>query len=87
LAWLTEITFLLDRTGGFPGGFVGADELTAFLTKVERPNEPDDLGQSGGAVSDHRAWKYWRINYAVDLSAFRKRAEQLLSLRESRGDA
>lgn len=87
LAWLTEITFFLDRTGGFPGGFVGADDLTEFLTKVERPHEPDDLGQPGGAESDHRVWKYWRILYAVDLSAFRERAEHLLSLRESRGDA
>jgi hypothetical protein len=87
LGWLTEITFLLDRTGGFPGGLVGADELTEFLTKVDRPHEPDDLGQPGGPAPDHRAWKYWRITYAVELSAFRERAEGLRSLREAGGDA
>jgi transcriptional regulator with XRE-family HTH domain len=87
LGWLTEITFLLDRTGGFPGGLIGADDLTGFLTKVDRPHEPDDLGQPGGPAPDHRAWKYWRITYAVELSAFRERAERLWSLREVRGDA
>jgi hypothetical protein len=87
LAWLTEITFLLDRTGGFPGGLVGADELTRFLAKVDRPHESDDLGQPGAPAPDHRAWKYWRISYGVELSAFRERAERLGSLREDRGDA
>lgn len=87
LGWLTEITLFLDRTGGFPGGLVGADDLTEFLTKVDRPHEPDDLGQPGGTAPDHRAWKYWRITYAVELSAFRERAEQLRSLREASGDA
>jgi hypothetical protein len=87
LAWLTEITFFLERTGGFPGGLGPVDELTEFLTKVDRPHEPDDLGQPGGSAPDHRAWKYWRITYAVELSAFRERAERLRSLREARGDA
>ncbi len=87
LGWLTEITFLLERTGGFPGGLVWADGLAEFLTKVDRPHEPDDLGQPGGPAPDHRAWKYWRITYAVELSAFRERAERLWSLREGRGDA
>jgi transcriptional regulator with XRE-family HTH domain len=87
LGWLTEITLLLDRTGGFPGGLVGANDLTEFLTKVDRPHEPDDLGQPGAAAPDHRAWKYWRIAYAVELSAFRERAEKLWALREARGDA
>jgi transcriptional regulator with XRE-family HTH domain len=87
LGWLTEITLLLERTSGFPGGLVSADELTEFLTKVDRPHEPDDLGQAGGSVPDHRLWKYWRITYAVELSAFRERAERLWSLREDRGDA
>jgi transcriptional regulator with XRE-family HTH domain len=87
LAWLTEITLLLERTGGFPGGLRSADDLTELLTKVDRPHEPDDLGQPGGPVPDHRAWKYWRITYAVELSAFRERAETLCSLREGGGDA
>jgi transcriptional regulator with XRE-family HTH domain len=87
LAWLIEITFLLERTGGFPGGLVGADELTEFLTKVDRPHEPDNLGQAGGPVPDHRLWKYWRITYSVELSSFKERAERLWSLREGRKDA
>jgi transcriptional regulator with XRE-family HTH domain len=85
LAWLIEITLVLDRTGGFPGGLISADELTDFLTRVDRPHEPDDLGQPGAQASEHRIWKYWRITYGVELSAFRERAEQLRSLRESRG--
>lgn len=80
LGWLTEITLLLERTGGFPGGLVGGDGLTAFLMRLERPHELDDLGQPGGSVPDHRAWKYWRIAYAVELSAFRERAERLWAL-------
>ena len=87
LAWLTEIMFLLERTGGFPGGLKGADGLTVFLTKVDRPHDPDDLGQPDGPTPDHRAWKYWRITYAVELSAFKERAERLWSLREGEGDA
>lgn len=87
LGWLTEVTLLLERTGGFPGGLVSADALTAFLTKVDRPHEPDDLGQTGGTVPDHRVWKYWRITYSVELSAFKERAKRLWSLREGKGDA
>jgi transcriptional regulator with XRE-family HTH domain len=87
LAWLTEITFLLERTGGFPGGLGPVDELTELLTRVDRPHEPDDLGQPGGSAPDHRAWKYWRVTYAVDLPAFRERAERLRSLRVGGGDA
>jgi transcriptional regulator with XRE-family HTH domain len=87
LGWLTEVTLFLERTGGFPGGLIGADELTNFLTKVDRPHDPDDLGQPGGSAPDHRAWKYWRITYAVELSAFRERAERLWSLREGRASA
>lgn len=87
LAWLTEITLLLDRTGGFPGGLVDADGLTVLLTKVDRPHEPDDLGQSGALAPEHRLWKYWRIAYPVELSAFKERAERLWSLREASGDA
>lgn len=87
LGWLADIAFFLERTSGFPGGLRAVDELTEFLSRVDRPHEPDDLGQPGGAVPDHRAWKYWRITYAVELSAFRERAEQLWSLRENRGDA
>jgi transcriptional regulator with XRE-family HTH domain len=85
LAWLTEITLFLDRTAGFPGGLVGADELTDFLTKVDPPREPDNLGQPGAPAADHRVWKYWRITYPVELSAFQERAERLWSLREARG--
>jgi hypothetical protein len=87
LGWLAEITLLLERKGGFPGGVLGADDLTEFLTKVDRPHEPDDLGQPGAAAPDHRAWKYWRITYAVELSAFSERAERPWLLREARGDA
>jgi hypothetical protein len=87
LAWLTEITFLLDRTGGFPGGLIGADGLADFLAKVDRPHEPDDLGQPGELTLYHRAWKYWRITCAVEMSAFKERAEQLWSLRKGQGDA
>ncbi len=87
LAWLTDITFFLERTGGFPGALRSGDELTAFLTTVDRPHDPDDLGQPGGPVPDQRIWKYWRITYAVELSAFRERAERLWSLREGKGDA
>ncbi len=87
LGWLTEITLLLDRTSGFPGGLAGADDLTEFLTRVDRPHEPDDLGQPGAPAPEHRVWKYWRITYAVDPSNFRERAERLWSLREARADA
>lgn len=87
LAWLSEVALFLERTGGLPGGLVGADDLTEFLTKVDRPHDPDDLGQPGAAAPEHRVWKYWRITYAVELSAFRERAEQLWSLREARADA
>jgi transcriptional regulator with XRE-family HTH domain len=87
LAWLIEITLFLERTGGLPGGLASFDELTELLTKVDRPQEPDDLGQPGGEGPEHRAWKYWRITCAVELSAFRERAERLWSLREGRGDA
>lgn len=87
LAWLTEITLFLERTRGFPDGLRSVDDLIEFLTKVDRPHEPDDLGQPGGSVLDHRAWIYWRITYSVELSAFRERAERLCSLREGRRDA
>ena len=62
------------------GGLVEGDGLTAFLARLERPHELDDLGRPGGAAPEHRAWKYWRINYAVELSAFRERAERLWAL-------
>lgn len=87
LGWLAEIVLFLDRTGGFPGGMVSGDDLTAFLGLVERPHEPDDLGQPGGSGPDHRIWKYWQIRYAIDLAAFRERAEQLASLTGRRNDA
>lgn len=82
LAWLAEITLFLERTSGFPGGVVSSDDLTAFLSKVDRPHDSDDLGQPGGSIPDHRAWKYWRINYSVGLPAFKERAECLWSLRK-----
>lgn len=87
LGWIIDITLLLDRTGGFPGGMKRADDLTALLAMVDRPHEPDDLGQPSATPPDHRVWKYWRIAYAVELSAFRERAEQLWSLREAGADA
>ncbi len=87
LAWLAEITLLLERTGGFPGGLESVDDLTEILEKVDRPHEADDLGQAGGPAPDHQAWKYWRITYPVELSAFRERAKHLWSLREGKLDA
>jgi transcriptional regulator with XRE-family HTH domain len=87
LGWLTDVTLLLDRTHGFPGGLLAGDELTEFLTRVDRPHEPDDLGQPNATAPDHRVWKYWRIAYAIELSAFRERAERLWSLRGPKRDA
>lgn len=88
LAWLTEITLFLERTGGFPGGLVGAGNyLVDILAKVNPAHEPDDLGQPGSPAPEHRIWRYWRITYSVELSAFRERAETLWAMREGRGDA
>ncbi len=87
LAWLAEVALFLERTVGFPGGMVSADDLTEFLTTVDRPHESDDLGQPQGAEPDHRAWKYWRITYSVELSTFSERAKQLWSLIKGAQDA
>lgn len=85
LGWLAEITLLIERTSGFPGGVAGADELAHFLRRVERPLEPDDLGKPGAKSPNHRAWKYWQIKYPADLKAFRERAETLHQLQEKHG--
>ena len=87
LAWLISIIFVLGRTGVFPGGLESIDELDEFARKVDRPHDPDDLGQPGEPVPDHHVWRYWRITYSVELSAFRERAERLWSMREGKGDA
>lgn len=87
LGWLAEITLLIERTSGFPGGVAGANDLTEFLLRVERPHEPDDLGKPGTKSPDHRVWKYWQIKYPADLKTFQKRAEDLLAQKETTRDA
>jgi transcriptional regulator with XRE-family HTH domain len=84
LAWLAEATLILERNDGFPGGLVSGDDLTAFLDGVTRPDEADDLGHPGEGEPAHRVWKYWRVNYAADLTTFRNRAAQLWALRSAR---
>jgi len=87
LAWLAEITLLLDRTGGFPGGIPGADDLVSFLQRVERPDASDHMGVTGARSPEHRAWTYWRIQYPMDLQGFRDRALTLWTLRQGQTDA
>lgn len=87
LAWLSEITLLLDRTGGFPGGIAGADDLVNFLQRVERPDALDPLGVTGAGSPEHRAWTYWRIQYPMDLQGFRDRALTLWTLRQGQTEA
>lgn len=84
LAWLAEVTLVIERNDGFPGGLVSGDELTAFLDGVSRPDETDDLGHPGEVATAHRVWKYWRIGYAANLTDFVVRASQLLALRNSK---
>lgn len=91
LAWLAEITLLLNRTGGvpggIPGGIPGADDLVSFLQRVEKPDASDHLGVTGARSPEHRAWTYWRIQYPMDLQGFRDRAITLWSLRQGQTDA
>ena len=87
LAWVAEITLLLDRTGGFAGGIAGADDLVNFLQRVERPEASDHLGVTGVRSPEHWAWTYWRIQYPMDLQGFRDRAITLWSLRQGQTDA
>lgn len=74
LAWLADITLLIERTGGFPGGITGGEDLVNFLQRIERPHEDDHLGIPGAVQPEHRVWKYWRIDYPTDLQSFRDRA-------------
>ena len=60
LAWLAEIVLTIERNEGFPGGLASGDELTEFLNRVDRPEDPDDLGHPGESDAAHRVWKYWR---------------------------
>ena len=34
LAWLADLTLMLERTTGFPGGVSSAEELTAYVTQA-----------------------------------------------------
>jgi transcriptional regulator with XRE-family HTH domain len=83
LAWLADITLLLDRVHGFPGGCPGNESLTRFLRRVKRPTTKgwDDLGHPLFEPPTLLIWKRWRINYAMNLDEFRSRAEQLAAMR------
>jgi transcriptional regulator with XRE-family HTH domain len=85
LAWLADITLLLDRTPGFPGGCPGHESLARFLRRVKRPTTKgwDDLGHSLLEPPTLLLWKRWHINYAMTLDEFRGRAEQLAALRKA----
>ena len=87
LAWLADITLLIERTGGFPGGITGGEDLVNFLQRIERPHEDDHLGIPGAIQPEHRVWKYWRIDYPTDLQSFRDRALGLWNLRAEQPDA
>jgi transcriptional regulator with XRE-family HTH domain len=87
MAWLAEVTLALERTGGFPGGCPGKEDLIAFVKRIKKPaaDRWDDLGRPSGRPPTSPIWKRWRINYSADLATFRGRAESLVKLAKVEG--
>jgi transcriptional regulator with XRE-family HTH domain len=78
LGWLAEIVLVIERTEGFPGGLVSANELAELRLRIDQPRDPDDLGHPGNPPPSHRVWRWWKIGYAADLTTFRDRAQELV---------
>ena len=87
LAWLAEVALALERMGGFPGGCPGKEDLVAFVKRIKKPppDRWDDLGRPAHEPPTSPLWKRWRINYAADLSTFRRRADELVTLAAAEG--
>jgi transcriptional regulator with XRE-family HTH domain len=86
LAWLADVTLAIERSGGFPGGCPGKDDLQTFLAgvKIAKTAVWDGLGKATDQPPTSAVWRRWRISYPADLATFRRRAESLASLREGR---
>jgi len=82
LGWFADVALALERTGGFPGGCPGKEDLLAFVKRIKKPppDRWDDLGRPAERPPASPVWKRWRINYAADLATFLQRAEGLVSL-------
>lgn len=87
LAWLADIALTIDSDKGFPGGMVARQNLSEYVERIKRPEEPDNLGFSSSVptVIFPPDWKRWRITYPADLDTFRQRAQHLHDLRSSQG--
>jgi transcriptional regulator with XRE-family HTH domain len=87
LAWLADVSLALERTGGFPGGCPGKEDLLGFLKRIKRPPSDgwDDLGRPAEKPPASPLWRRWRISYAGDLDSFRQRAQALVLLAEAEG--
>ena len=81
LAWLTDVALTIQRTQGFPGGFVDPLRLSKFKGRIKPPAEPDSLGRVALGDELPPVSRRWNITYSAGVSAFYRRAEHLHSLR------
>lgn len=88
LGWLSDVVLAIDRTGGFPGGCLGRDDLEEYL-ELGRPSEAggewDGLGHSVPGAPRSPVWRRWRVGYPATLDTFRERAEGLVAVHAAEG--
>jgi transcriptional regulator with XRE-family HTH domain len=82
LAWLADVTLLIEKKGGFPGG-CRKGVLEQFLKAVALPPEGadwDSLGRPSSGLPSLPLWRRWKINYDASVDHFAGRAASLATL-------
>ena len=84
LAWLCDITLLLERTGGLPRAIVDPSAVVAFVNKVDRPEQTDFLGRPPQEATGNRdrVMIYWKIAIYEDVRYFKDRAIVIHNLQQ-----
>jgi hypothetical protein len=72
LAWLSDITLTLDRTGKLPIAIESEDQLSELIRRAKKPQRADDLGIPS-TKKVHPIWSRWNITYAGQLDDFASR--------------
>jgi transcriptional regulator with XRE-family HTH domain len=73
LAWLSDITLTLDRTGKLPIAIESENQLSELIRRGRKPKRSDDLGIPS-TKKVHPIWSRWNITYAGQLADFSGRA-------------